>query len=631
MMKPRFLPALGVLALTLACPAALAWAAQSANERLQWRLNSLSILLGLLAALAAQVAISRVVLQRVFPEGKRAPAVLPRGLVLAAAALATLALCARLSPLVSFCPINVDGESAEGWLVAEQTVNAAREGRLFEHLRVIASHYNIGLGPLLAPVMYFGGLSPNLYKAGNIFFWVVVLAGFAIFFLRRARTLSSPTRPSAPLVVVLPALLSTLALSILLLRWHALAVSAALGIYLVVDSFAPRRDRSPAQFGGGLALLALSLVLYHGNLIFLPALAAISLWEICGGRWRGEKSLRSTHAWITLGVSAGVFSIWLLWRGQSGLFHRAQTELGNLPGSDPRGLERYFELCHQVLEITRRYFSWPMFAAGTVGFCGCLARLPHDRVALTTLALFFTGLGTSALCQQLGDPGQNCWYLLPVMALIAYGLLDTASLLGWALPPALATAAMAALAAGAVLPELGQFDKHELYRRVIAAPLPEVTGTQFALAIADIAGRRGPAARATLCLLPGPDIAEERGGFFRQLPLRFYDSRPRTAQLAEYASEGDLAAQLRCFEAGETGASQLIVYLSLHDSQKERAAAEIEPVLAGHAFVEKLADLPDLGQPRPIRCRVLTLRRPDATTASTDNGSPHIANSARTE
>ena len=490
-------------------------------------------------------------------------------------------------------PRVLDGESADATNNAELILRFAERGYVGERIRAQAIVYNVGLVPIMVPVVRWFGPGPAAAKWTNIAAAAIFLAGGLALMAGRVR-LALP-RPVWWLVWLTPVCYGALLASVRQYRWHMIALLASLGIMMA--SRALERDRRIRAFAAGLLLFALGLFLYHGCIIYTPVLALLAIWHLLLPE-DGTRRWLPAVGFMALGV--GLFFGVRAFEGTDiGVFARAGTDLGI--ASALLDGNQLISMARRLLVVPGDELTWPGAAILLLGFCAMLRRMPHCALSRASLLMLFAGFAANILAQGFGNPSQNCWFLLPAVFCAALGLGDAGERIFAAIPSVPVAALLGATVCGFVaFHEWGAYRSLGLYRRLDSFPKAWRTNDQLALVVREIGRAQQVESRPTHHFLPALDLSARDGGFDRQIPLN-HVSETNLREVTEFASVAELE---RVFEAGKHAHSLAtdVVWVSWQPEGTRDMPTPLEAWLGAHGFRSRLVWLdtdPDL-EPTPV-------------------------------
>ncbi len=547
----------------------------------------------ILLGMTAMLALTAIALGRFpIPDAPAGPVVSRSTLLwftLAAAAIFSLSASRDLE----FFPAALDGESANAAHQAEAAIRSWEQGKSGDWIPLLGLKYKSGLTPFLIPAIWWFGSSSLTVKWTYIVVWAVVLACCLTILVREIQ-------PRVRLIVLPWCLLALLPAGAFLAslrryKWHGMSLVAALGICLVATSFG---GRSRSRLVLGLALTALAVLLYHGNIIFLPGLALLAIIQMRGADVSRKK--RANGIAVLL-FCALVLLVYVLTAGQDpkGLQQRIAIEGAFLPGLRD-DLMRH-QLGNSLLALAPEFLSAPLLLLVFLGMGAALARMRRSALAQANLILFVTGFGLCAILRGVGNADWNCWFVVPVLFFAVLGVMEFSERLASAIPSPVVAATL--IGAGAIY--LGQtewhaYEAHRLYRYLDSSPIAS-NGEQLAFVQRSIRDLPPEISRRTLHLIPALGSARQRGGFDREWPMDNEVGSSRAAGVRLFHNDNELRQIIADFSGGSGAASHLVVWLS-DSPDKSPPDEDWRRAVFGVGNVHcKLVTLVESPYPEPIR------------------------------
>ena len=337
--------------------------------------------------------------------------------------------------------------------------------------------YNLGLGPLFSLVPH-EARTMEAAKRFTVAVYGLAVAGLMLLLHHASVRLRGERL--APLAVYVPLAVCALTLvSTRRYKWHAMAFFAGIAVYTILINIqeptdGPRRRR----VGMGLAVLAASVFLYHGTIVFVPILVVMLLAEAWIGpaEWRSERQALAKRLVAVLLV---IVSFVLARRDFSGFYDRLTFEV-----NDPRPEQAVsLRLLRNWNNLVDAFFitdlSFPLSVAFVVGLAVSLAALRRSWLARLHVGVF-AGVGLPLFyTYALTNPDETHFALAPILGLLAVGLAElTRPIASRLLPSLLVGIALAAT-------ETAHYDGRQLWRRMDAFPHPHDPAYRLTLALRD--------------------------------------------------------------------------------------------------------------------------------------------------
>ncbi len=556
---------------------------------------SLSVFCVLIAAVALYTAVFALAFRSDAPEAAPAPLRRWHGWLLGG--LVAAVFCGSASRGMEFFPALVDSEAEDALRLSEMALEQAQQGYLGFYLRHHIGSYNLGLVPLVVPVVGFLGPSRLAYKWTNAAFFALMLAGLAVLFAR------TTARPGTRWTVLLLPLVAAILPSLQMYRWHAVCLAGCLALLSAASAWRQPAGKFLAPLGMFLCLLAL----YHGQVIYLPALLLLAAWQALvpgeGGVAWGRVAILAGFALAT----GSAFEV----LGRAGvLSNHIQGEAANEAGAlaffgRPDNLHPFFT---GVLDMPVRAFGWPLWGLVLLGVAVTVERARVHVADRAALLLFGAGFSLNLGLHSLMNPSRHCWFLLPGLWLLLNGAAGLAGHLREVFSPRLGTA----LAVGALglvgWKETGAYLDREMYYWLDSGP--QVWNTRHHLDYVFRHLSPLPPIAATLHLVPGPAVPVKQGGFVRAVEdFTGLDWRPRRVPVREFNDERELLCLVRGVREGKVRFSRAVIYLSQIGPDGEPNPEKLVPALAGVPHEESRLELQGAPLPAPAQCFAITVER----------------------
>jgi hypothetical protein len=419
----------------------------------------------------------------------------------------------------------------------------------------VLKSYNLGLAPLFSVVPQ-AARTMETAKLFTIAVYGVMVAGFVLLLHHAVVRLRG--EPIAALAVYAP--LAVCGLTLVCTRrykWHAVAFAGGIAVYAILlgiqEADAARRR---ARVAVGVALLAASIVLYHGTIVFVPVVVVMLLLEA----WMGPPERRGERTRLAKALTAAVLLVVafvLAKRDFSGFYERLTFEV-----DDPRPeaavgprLLRNWNNVFDAFFITD--FSFPLSVAFIVGFVACLTSLRSSWLSRVHLGVF-AGVGLPLLyTYAFTNPDETHFALAPILAVVAVGLVELTR------PLAAGRARLLALVAALTLAsiETSHYETAQLWRRLDAFPHPNDPAYRLTLALRDAQRlRRFHEPERVVFFLPAGVEPSEQDFKYRHL-MQQRDYADVRDHVRPYRSAEELAVALRPLLHVEKHASRIRVYV----------------------------------------------------------------------
>lgn len=507
-----------------------------------------------------------------------------------------LAFCGSAARYLEYFPASVEGEAADALDSAQSWVEHREKGKFWWAVSHRVRGYNLGLTPVVYPVVAAYGPHPLAYKWTNTVYFALILGLLAVVFAQ----LNLP--PGGRWVVVLLPLLSILLPSLQMYRWHCVCLAGALALIAAAGA------RSRGGFLAGLTLYGLLLTLYHGQMIYQAGLLGLAAWSV----WQPEDGRRR---WDRVAALVGCAVLgWIIYDLQNPISifdprNRGMVEAAKWPSLlEGQRLEIVARL---VLLAPDVLLSWPVWGLLLLGFaatCERAERHPADRMALL---LGFAGLGLHAIAQPIQNASCRCWYLLPALWIFLNGLGGVAEWLRRACGERLGTA-LAVLGLGWVgLVEIPNYLVKKLAFTLDSPPAQWNTSHQCDYLFRHLA-RLSPANPPALHVLPGGGIPVTSGNFIRGLAHVQSDWRRAGVEIRVYESEAELGRLLQGVLEGRLRHRRMVLYLSQLGDNHPWAPESVQPLLRGVPYRWRQLELQGPPLLRPMRCYEITVEAREA-------------------
>jgi hypothetical protein len=504
--------------------------------------------------------------------------------------------CWSANRVLDDLPAMLVGEESVAIRTSELTIDAYRNGELLGFIDHLSKHYNIGLVPLVVPFVAIFGPNPWIYKWVNVGFFALVLGILALGF---ARTNAAPRERWT---VLLMPIVAAILLSLQMYRWHCVCLAGCVAILLAASAW----NCTATRFFSPLVVFCLVFTLYHGQLMYFPALLALAIWQILVPE-------NGARRWTRI---AGLIGCALVCLAAYLAFNRgAVFAEGNVAVKVAASVDLQFRESNlsddawRLLRAPSLLFSWPVWGFVLLGTAITIQRAerhPADRAALL---LFGAGLTVHVLCHGIMNPTWHCWYLVPGLWLLLNGCAGLVQRCREILPVAcLGSVLAAALLAFAAWRESQAYWELQLSHQLAGEPAPWNTWDQLDYVFRYLA-RMPVDGPPTLHLIPSATIPKEQGGFGHDAPFRQIDWRERAVEVREFDTPEELLRVVRAVRRGRLRFQRVVIYFG-----RQRPTGPWNPNVVMSALAAlpcEFAVLPLPGPPLPERmsCYTITFER----------------------
>jgi hypothetical protein len=450
-------------------------------------------------------------------------------------------------------PAYLLGESAITLTRAQDFANASPRDTLgFVHL------YNLGLGPLFS-LLPESARDVESTKRFTIVVYGVLVAGF-LSLLYYATTRLLGLRVSMLLVLLTPAVSALLVASARRYKWHVGAFVAGIGVYMVLIALRDDVHRRALR-SLGLALIAASVLVYHGSLILIGVLLGALLVEAFASE-PGRREHPRRLAWA-VAAALGVLALFIATHKDfSHFYFRVAWETTADPRPEFFLRARLMRNWHNLFDtFFVSGFSLPVSVLFFAGLCSCLATWRTSWLSRAHLCLLAGTYGPLFATFGLENPDDNHYALAPLLGILVAGLTQLALTLrldagrdrGFS---------MLALASILVWTETAHYEGARLYQRMDYAPSAGDYGYRLFLALEDARRVTDGAPAETRALFFAPAGAPEtEDGPKRALIVSRGGFRELEDRLRWYGSPDDLAQALQQALFVERHATQVRAYI----------------------------------------------------------------------
>jgi hypothetical protein len=342
----------------------------------------------------------------------------------------------------------------------------------------VLSAYNAGFGPLFAPVFRWLGETFPIVRVLTILTWGMTVTALLVLY-------SMLHRGANNLLVFVPPLLTAMILpSLRTYTWHAGAPVAAVAAFFLVAAIggAVTTRRRVVFSCVGASLYAVGFTAYHAAVVFIPLVLFIGVLGFVLER-RPDR-----FGWIVLAVVVilGLASALAIQSEDvNGLRDRVYTELAdpreNWSKSDNlmRSWDNFFYsfLSHDA--------SFPVRVLFLVGLIGAARAFRSSVFARTALVLFVGIYGSQAFLWGHADWSQNCYTIIPIVALLLIALHHLAHTLALIRPRWVYGTTLLVAVSGISSLEYRHYFEAALFRDRQYEQHPHDTATQLSLALRD--------------------------------------------------------------------------------------------------------------------------------------------------
>ncbi len=507
---------------------------------------------------------------------------------------------------IEYSPPVIAGEAREALDGARAGNLAFAEGRGGEFLKWQFRAYNIGFKDIAIPLVAVFGPDPLVYHWMYIVIYAVVIGGTLALF--GSQSASGPLQLPLPWLLLPLAALTIMVPCLRTLKWHSTCLIGALGLILIATGWDDRRG--VGRFALGLLLLLYAVVHYHANLMFVAVALGLPFFE----RFRpapmpAAEFWRRTAALAALALVAGGLVGWSVSLGHASIAGRLDVEIPHARATfSSVGAD---EIALRVLRIPSRYLAWPTLAALVLGIAVAVRRVRSSAATAVVLAALAGALAIDIRFLYIGDNSWQCRLLIPLLWLVAAGVLEFHRRLSYVIRGPLVANLVAGLSmAGFLAAEWSTFAAKNIGRNFEMAPRWNLPHAQPPGIVRHLIENPDPAPRETLHLIAEPMLPPERGGFGQAIPLDELDPDVRVWNLREYRNETELAALLDAVEGGRTRWQRAVLYYRIAEHPFGDDPAAHLPFLRGRALKSDLLDLPTMAGTGPLGVtRVVFTRR----------------------
>ncbi len=323
-------------------------------------------------------------------------------------------------------PLVLAGESHTPLVYARSISDQIKQGRFISFISLKA--YNTGFGLLYACIYPIFGDSMACMKIFTIIIWAIMILLLFLVFQKTHHSFWPLIALYAPLFVTG----ITLA-AIRRYKWHAAALFASVSVFYIVASVQKQKvfrcSRATVAFFG-IFLFALSLLMYHGAILYVPILLFILVIEVL---LNGRENIASRKTWalvvlILLMIPGIIF--FLRHSNSSRFYGRVVYVTFSGVGCNTELLPTIIRSGHSFFHVFfNEALSFPLSIVFLLGIASGIRQFRKDWFSRTTIIMFFVLAALLSATYGFGNYDENSYLIIPFIGFLCLGFYDIGSCL----------------------------------------------------------------------------------------------------------------------------------------------------------------------------------------------------------